>query len=558
MTRPTFAYAPLAAGLLLFAATGCAAESEPPEIRLVLQITVDGLRADLINRYEFGDDGLKYLVDNGVVYRNAHYQHANTETIVGHTTLATGSNPSKHGMIGNVWFDREAKQLAYNIEDPDAPILPTREEAVVGEQVDPAQKRARTSGRSPRALLVPTLSDTLSVNTSGRAKVFGVSGKDRSAVAPAGKTGKAFWMSTDTGDYVTSRYYYDDYPEWAREWNEQRQVESLAGQEWRLAFDPSSYRLVDQDDRPYEADLRGYGRTFPHRFGSVDSGLLPTHVLVSPFGDKLLLDFSKSLMINEEIGQDSIPDYLSISFSSVDAVNHFFGPSSLENEDVVRQLDRTLADLLRFVNETVGLEHTVIAFSADHGMPEVPEYMTELGYEAGRIDTNEIVAVANEAGEKFGIDEVTRFFFRPYLYLNEEKISAANLDIEPVEKAVAGAITDMEGVALAVSAHSINGDGGSPVVRKIQRNHHVSRSGSIYVAQKPYWFVLESGPIAVMHGSPWRYDTHVPIIFVGPGIEAEEIQRLVHPVDVAPTLAALLGLHAPAGATGSVLVEVVE
>ena len=161
-------------------------------------------------------------------------------------------------------------------------------------------------------------------------------------------------------------------------------------------------------------------------------------------------------------------------------------------------------------------------------------------------------------GEQLGIDKVTRFFFRPYLYLNEEKIAAANLDVATVEKTVADALTDMEGIALAVSSRNMDADGGSPIVRQVQRNHHVSRSGDIYVAQKPYWFVLESGPIAVMHGSPWRYDTHVPIIFAGPGIAPQQIQRLVHPVDVAPTLAALLGLHLPAASTGTVLVEVAQ
>jgi predicted AlkP superfamily pyrophosphatase or phosphodiesterase len=540
---------------LLLLATGQAA-ADSPEIRLVLQVTVDGLRADLINRYEFGDGGFRYLLDNGAVYRNAHYQHANTETIVGHTTLATGTTPSRHGMIGNVWYDREEKQLAYNIEDPDAPLLPTRDNEAAGVQVDPAQKKARTSGRSPRVILAPTLSDVLTTYTSGGAKVFGVSGKDRSAVALAGKTGKAFWISSSTGDFVTSRYYYETYPGWASQWNEQRKAESFAGGEWKLAFDPSTYRLIDQDDRPYETDLRGYGRTFPHRYGSIDSGLLPTQVVVSPEGDRLLLDFSKTLIRDEAIGQDSVPDYLSISFSSVDAVNHFFGPSSLENEDVVRQLDRTLADLFRYVDETVGLEHTLVVFSADHGMPEMPEYMTELGYDAGRLDTKEIVSVANEAGKALGVDEVVRFFFRPYLYLDEEALASAELDVATVEEAIAEALTEMNGVALAVSTRVMSADVGGPLVRQVQHNHHANRSGNIYVAQDPYWFVLESGPIAVMHGSPWRYDTHVPIIFAGPGITPQHIYRLVHPVDVAPTIAALLGMSPPAASTGTVLVEV--
>jgi len=183
------------------------------DVKLVLQITIDGLRADLLNRYQknFAKGGFRYLLDEGVVYTNAHYQHANTETIVGHTTLATGAFPSTHGMVGNVWFDREAGELAYNIEDPNSPLIPTRKDIVTGEQLDPSQKLSRTRGRSPDAILAATFSDGLAAYYVGRSKIFGVSGKDRSAVAMAGHVGKAFWYSTDTGDMVTSKYYYDDY-----------------------------------------------------------------------------------------------------------------------------------------------------------------------------------------------------------------------------------------------------------------------------------------------------------------------------------------------------------
>ena len=193
--------------LMLSGLCGAAAAQTQPAVKLVLQITVDGLRADLLNRYQagFGKDGFCYLMEKGVVYTNAQYQYANTETIVGHATLATGTFPSQHGMIGNVWFDREAGELAYNIEDADAPLLPSRVESSEGEQVDPAQKLARTKGRSPSVLLAPTFGDALAAYNGGRSKIFGVSGKDRSAVAMAGKTGKAFWYSTDTGDFIIAR-----------------------------------------------------------------------------------------------------------------------------------------------------------------------------------------------------------------------------------------------------------------------------------------------------------------------------------------------------------------
>jgi len=530
------------------------------DLRFVLQITIDGLRADLINRYAngFSKGGFRLLTEKGTYYTNAHYQFANTETIVGHATLATGTFPSQHGMVGNVWFDRDAGELAYNIEDPDHPIIPTRKNESKGAQVDPAQKKSRTQGRSPAVLLAPTIGDGLAAYFGGRSKIFGVSGKDRSAVSMAGHAGKAFWFSTNTGDFVTSTYYYDTYPDWVVKWNDLRQAEGYAGKSWALLNDPSTYLLADQDDRPYEADLKGYGRVFPHPFGQADDKLLYTRILISPIGDQLTLDFCKSLITHEQLGQDEIPDYLSISFSGVDAVNHFFGPSSLENEDVVVQLDRTLEDLFSFIDKSIGLMRTLVVFSADHGMADMPEYMTGLGYKAGRLDPDQIVSTANRVGQKYGIDEVVRFFYRPYLYLNDEKIAAAKLDRIKVEHAIADALTDFDGIALAVASSQLTVQQSNPLISKVRNNHHVSRSGDIYIIQEPYWFLFDKGPVAAMHGSPWRYDTHVPVVFMGPTIKPNTVYRLVHPVDVAPTIAALLGMTPPGSAQGSLLEEVFQ
>lgn len=547
--------------LLIQSISGNLYAESKPDVKLVLQITIDGLRADLLSRYQenFAEGGFRYLLDEGVVYTNAHYQHANTETIVGHTTLATGALPSTHGMVGNVWYDRKAGELSYNIEDPDSPLLPSRKNITSGGQLDPSQKLSRTKGRSPDAILAATFSDGLAAYYSGRSKIFGVSGKDRSAVAMAGHVGKAFWYSTDTGDMVTSKYYYDDYPQWASDWNALRKAEKYADTSWQLLNEKSTYLLAEQDDRAYETDLKGYGRVFPHLFGNIDDKLFLTRLLVSPVGDKLLLDFSKKLISAEQLGQDDIPDYLAISFSAVDAVNHFFGPSSLENEDVVLQLDRTLAELFRYIDKTVGLDNTLIILSADHGMADMPEYMTELGYKVGRIKQEELLQTVNDVGKKqFGIDDVVRFFFRPYLYLDEQKIARTKFKQAEVERAIATALSDTKGIALAVPRSGFATLQDSPVVKQVQRNFHPSRSGDIYIAQQPYWFMFESGPIAVMHGSPWSYDTHVPIIFAGAEIDSETVNRLVHPVDVAPTIAGILGMTAPSSANGVPLEEVFE
>ncbi len=525
----------------------------------MLQLTVDGLRGDLLTRNidHLGAGGFRYLLDSGVVFANAHYQHANTETIVGHATLATGAQPAVHGMLGNVWYDARADALSYNVEDPEHLPLPVRADATTGEQVDPAQRLARTKGRSPRALLAETVADKLLTFNAGRSKVFSISGKDRSAIAMAGHGGKAFWMSTDSGDFVTTTYYYDAYPSWVAAWNAERKAEGLAEEFWTLLDDRTRYAMAHQDDRSYESDLDGYGREFPHRLGRSDSKLLYTQVLASPYGDALLADFAKALVASESLGDDSIPDYLSVSFSGVDAVNHFFGPASLETEDMVRQLDRTLADFLSFIDRRVGLEHTLIVLSADHGMPEAPEYVSSLGAPAGRLLPATIVDAAQRFGrEAFGLDEVVKFYYRPFLYLRAEHIEAAGLDLETVREGLARLLTSVPGIHVAVTRSSVGQLTDRALAARIRNNLHRDREGDIYIVQEPYWFNFDPGPVAVMHGSPWKYDTHVPVIFAGSSVATGVVYRPIQPADVAPTLAALLGMSPPASAQGTVLPEV--
>ena len=534
--------------------------------RLVLQITVDALRGDLLTRFPkmLGKGGFAYLLEEGIHYTNAHYQHATTETIVGHTSLATGAVPAVHGMVANVWFDRKLDRLVYNIEDADYHLLTAGADVDAKTEIDPTQKAAKVAGRSPQNILATTFSDELAVHFAGRSKIFAVSVKDRGAVSMAGHAGKAFWFSKSSGEFVTSNYYYDDYPGWVNEFNAGKPALAYAGKSWELMYPAEQYLFGDADDREYETDFPGFGRTFPHAYGQADDKYLSTRLTLSPVGDELTLDFAKKLLVNEQLGQDEVPDYLSISFSSTDYVGHVFGASSLETEDNIARLDRTLANLLALIDKKVGLDNTLIVLSADHGQPEVPGSLAELGIHTAKnfdpkaLDRAPAVAALKE---RFGIgEELIQAFFQPYLYLDNELIRAKGLDQAEVEAALAAELMKLEGVAAAISSSALR-TGELPdtvLMRSIINNFHEGRSGDIYLMFEPNVFIndFDGLKVASVHGSPWRYDTFVPVIFAGAGLPAARVSRVVTPYDIAPTLAAHLGVKAPSGAFGETLSEV--
>jgi predicted AlkP superfamily pyrophosphatase or phosphodiesterase len=550
---------------LLVAGTSAWAGEQP---KLILQITVDALRGDLPSRFNnvLGEGGFRYLMEDGIHYTNAHYQHANTETIVGHVSLATGTVPAAHGMVGNVWFDRELNRLVYNIEDSRYHLLTAGADVDEKTEIDPTQKAAKVDGRSPNNILTSTLSDEMAIHFAGRSKIFGVSVKDRGAVSLAGHAGKAFWFSKASGGFVTSNYYYDRYPDWVNTWNARKPASSYAGKSWELMHPSSKYLFGDADDREYETDLAGFGRVFPHAYGEADDKYFTTKLTLSPAGDELTLDFAKTLLDKEALGQDEVPDYLAISFSSNDYVGHLFGASSLEIEDNLARLDRTLADLFAYVDKKIGLANTLIVLSADHGQPEAPGYLHVLGIDkAHYFDTNALDRTPAIAALKrqFGIgEELIEAYFPPYIYLNRDLIRDRALDQAAVEEAVAAELKKFKGVADAVSSTALRTAAlpDTVLMRSILRNFHPKRSGDIYLVFEPDVFIndFDGLVVASTHGSPWRYDTFVPVIFAGAGLPAAKVNRPVTPYDVASTLAAYLNMKPPSGAIGMPLSEVLE
>jgi predicted AlkP superfamily pyrophosphatase or phosphodiesterase len=535
--------------------------------KLVLQITVDQLRGDLPTRYyeRLGEGGFRYFWEHGVVFRNAHHAHANTETIVGHTTLATGAHPSGHGMVGNLWFDRETGFTTYNVEDARYKLLTAGADVDEDAEIDPTQRAARSEGRSPAAILVTTFSDELRSSNNGQSKVVGVSVKDRGAISMAGHTGTAYWFSKASGEFVTSTYYLDRYPEWVQAHNDTKPASRFADTAWELMHEQGSYMFGDSDDRDWEADVAGFGRVFPHSFGDGSSPYFTTWLTLSPAGDELVLDFAKQALVNEDLGEDDITDYLSVSFSSTDYVGHVFGPSSLEAEDNILRLDATLAELLEFVDEEVGLENTLVVLSADHGGPDTPGYLESLSIPAGYVDPaswNREAAI-DRIKSRFGIEgELIETYDHPYLYFSAEVKNDRSIVQSELEAAVVAELMKFPGVSLAVSSTALR-EGGLPdteLYRSVVRNFHPKRSGDVFIVFEPNWFIndFDGLVVASTHGSPWNYDTHVPIVFAGNGLTSQSVDRRVNTVDIAATLAAYLGIKAPSGSVGEPLEEAIK
>ncbi|MEJ2299255.1 MAG: alkaline phosphatase family protein [Woeseiaceae bacterium] len=550
--------------VVLLLAVAAYANDDP---KLILQITVDQLRGDLPTRYydRLGEGGFRYLWENGVVYRDAHHAHANTETIVGHATLATGAYPSAHGMIGNLWFDRETGFVTYNVEDAGYRLLTAGADVDEDAEIDPTQRAARSEGRSPAAILVTTFGDELRSNTAGRAKVIGVSVKDRGAISMAGHSGTAYWFSKASGEFVTSTYYHDQYPAWVTAFNEARPAEAFANTSWTLLHDRKDYLFGATDDREWETDVGGFGRTFPHSYGDGTSPYFTTLLTLSPAGDRLVLDFAKEALVNESLGVDDTTDYLSVSFSATDYVGHVFGPSSLEAEDNILRLDRALAELLEFVDERVGLEHTLIVLSADHGGPDTPGYLDTLGIPAGYVDpeTWDREAAIARIKEQFGVDgELIATYSHPYLYFSDEVKNDPGIDQALLEATVVAELMKFPGVSLAVSSAALRSGNvaDTDLMGLVRHNFHPKRSGDVFIVFEPNWFIqdFDGLTVASTHGSPWNYDTYVPIVFAGMGVEAQTVDRRVHTVDIAATLAAFVDIKPPSGCVGNVLYEVTD
>jgi len=523
-TRIATILALLFAGLST-AAPASAKGTEKP--RLVLLIAVDQMRFDYLTRFS-GDfsSGLRTLLDEGAVYTNAHLGHYPSVTAVGHSTMLTGAPPALSGIVGNDWYDREEKRNVTSVDDP-----ATR---LVGRRAGPD-----ATGSSPHRLMVSSLGDELKMARPG-SRVVGLSLKDRSAILMAGRGADlALWWDTATGDFVTSTWYAPALPEWAARFNAGAAADAWVGHEWRAPGPGGA-----------EGELFG---TMPAETG----GRYYNAVYGSPFGNDLLESMAEAALAGEELGQRGATDVLAVSFSSNDAVGHAFGPRSPQVEDITRRTDLAIGRLLDAVDRSVGLARTIVVLTADHGVAPVPEDALAMKLSAGRLTRETLEGAATRALEAaYGPGTWLEGRAGSDLYLNQDLVREKGLDLAAVERTAAAGVETLPSVWRAYTrSQLLEGDvPPDPWSHRVLVSFHRARSGDVAVLLEPYWMSSTTG---TTHGTPYSYDTHIPLVVMGPGIAKGPHERPVLLNDLAPTLATLLGVETPSGSSGRVLEEVV-
>jgi predicted AlkP superfamily pyrophosphatase or phosphodiesterase len=519
------------------------AKLTPP--KLIVQIVVDQLRGDLLqNQDNFQPAGFNYLLHHSINFQNAHHPHANTVTCTGHATIATGSYPSLHGIIANEWFNRVTNKVNYCVEDMKNPILPTNRLSNI------------PPGRSPKNLMVSTTSDELILAQKGRA--FAVSLKDRGAIMLAGHAGKAFWFDKENGGFITSTYYYKTYPNWVIAWNKQYQPKN---ETWSLTYPKAQYHFANAPR--FDNRFTAFGQDFPHRLGDVDSTDYYKFLSMTPIADELTADFATQLLVHEQLGQSSgKTDYLAISFSAVDSIGHQFGPNSLEAEDNLLRLDKTIAKLLHKIDTQIGLSNTLIVLTADHGVTDSLTYLAE--HQFSPIKAPNVVSIRKYLGEKlmkrFHLPATTiQAIEPPYIYLDHSLINDYQLTTKLVSNVIVEVLNQHPAIfqAFTLSGSMPQNDW---LGDKVAKMAFTKRAGDIYTVLAPY----QSDQLdttqgnRVNHGTPWNYDSYVPLLFVNPNFKAHTIVKSVYTTDIAATLALLLHIKQPSATVGIPLTAVTQ
>jgi predicted AlkP superfamily pyrophosphatase or phosphodiesterase len=533
--------------LAAFLLAGCATTDigSPGKPRLVVFLAVDGLPQSQVVDYrdQLAPDGFRRFLERGAWFSDARYGQAFTVTGAGHATMLTGAYPHRTGIIGNDWRDRVTGEPEYCTGDTAHTYI--------------GHKTQKLDGTSPKNLMVETVGDVLR-RADARAKVIAISGKDRGAILPAGKTGTAYMYMDATGQFASTSYYMKEHPAWVTAFSAAKHADRHFKASWSPLLPEAAYARSLPDGQVWYNP----GGTLPKVLGEGQDMPGPAFygaLMRSPHGDALTLEFARAAITGEALGQDEVPDILSVSLSTHDYINHAYGPESRLSHDHLLHLDRLLEAFFRDLDRMVGKDRYVAVLTADHGFMPAPEYSKSLGRDAGRQNVPQTLAAVNAAlAQKFGEAKLARAFSASGVLLDGGIIAQKGLDRRAVEDEARRALLAEPGIAAAFTRSELENPAslpaGTPFLAQVRKTWNRERSADVQMVIREYWLFESRRTFAATHGSPYAPDFTVPLLLYGPRwVAPGRIDATAEVVDIAPTLARMLQVAAPAGSEGRLL-----
>lgn len=529
--------------------SGQGAYLPPDKPRLVIGIVVEQLRYDQIERFRsrLSENGIRKLLNEGTFFQNASFQYMLTQSAPGYATISTGTEPSLHGITSDNWYVPLKNELIYCTKDI---------------SVNPVGGSYEAGLHSPVNLQASTYSDELKMATNRKAKVFAVGMKEYSAILSAGHAADgAFWYDNTSGTWMTCTYYADSLPVWVTDFNALDLPASYLSNSWNLYRPAEEYSDCLPDSNVYESGFGGRNY-FPYDLkklgakGSNNSRHDFSLLRETPFGNEFTTDFAIRLMEKEKLGKDDVTDYLSICYSSTDYIGRRFGPSSVEMGDAILRLDHDIADLLTFINDSLGKKNVLIYFTSAHGISEIPTVLEKNRIPSGYFKQNQALQLLRSyLNAVYGEGDWVKGYSEKQIFLNRTLIEDARIPLEEIQKKVARFLVQFSGVASAYpySAFEAN-DFGNGNLKRIINNFSPQRSGDVIVTLNPGW-VEKEGDYITNNNSPYEYDSHVPLIWYGWAVNRSTISRKVNMTDIAATLSLLSKVPIPNASTGEPLFE---
>lgn len=515
--------------------------------KLVVGIVVDQMRYDYLYRYydQYGEGGFKRLMNEGFNCRNNHYSYALTVTAAGHASVYTGSIPAINGIIGNEWFDPITKKEVYCVEDSTVTTV--------------GSTNASVGKMSPKNMLTSTVTDQLRIATNFRSKTIGVAIKDRGSILPAGHSANAaYWFDSKTGNWVSSTYYMNELPKWAKDYNAKKMPSAYLQKGWQLLLTADAYTQSSQDDVAWEGKLPGSSKpVFPYELAGLSGDAFGV-VTETPWGNTITKEMAIEAVKGENLGKGKETDFLAISFSSTDKIGHRSGPNSIEQQDDFIRLDREFADLFSFLDGWVGKGEYTVFLTADHGVVDVPGFAAEHKLPSGIVNRKVVNAAVDEALSKaFGKESYILATDNNQLYFDHELLKKKKITISAAVEVIRPAVLDIPGMADIIDLTDM---GKAPLntyqLELYKNNVNAKRSGDIQIITQPGWFYGTS--TGTSHGTPYNYDTQVPFVLYGWGINKGETLRRTSVSDIAPTISSLLHILPGSGNIGNVVEEALK